>query len=209
MTEDIKLADIHNELTDVAVEPKSLKKIHKLTEKLLVKVNGRVNAERSAVRKKLDDSLHNLQRNIDTFVKNSNESFDKFRKRYEAMYTDLVRRILVGMEGRVFNLEIYQQAALDQALTRIYELEKQVAQLRDPTTTMIDFEQYIKDAATEHEGLMQKHANIFADKMKAKEEEEIKKNVAIQKEEDKDQDSTRGKDASSSETSEEDNGTSN
>lgn len=224
--EQIKVEELHPELVEASTENKSFKKFQKMSEKLVSKVNGRINAEREAVRKKLDNALERLEKNIDNFIKGTNEDIAKFKKRYEAMYTHLVREVMLKQEQRVFSAELFEQATLDLFVDKIYKLENKVDYYENVFLEHINkslppeveeikkFEfvedkigmgAYIEDCAELHESFMQKHANAFAKKQK----EERDAAMAMEKEKEETEDSRGTEDSGSSEADTENSGTTN
>jgi hypothetical protein len=201
MTEDIKLEEIHEEIKEASEDNKSFKKFHKMSDKLLKKINARINGERDSIRKSLDFSISKVDNNINDFIKNANEGINSFKKRYEAMYTDLVRRILVKMEGRLFSAELFEQASLDLLVEKIYRLENGLKP--EDELDHISFQAYIEDCAAKHEKLMQKHADEFIKKQKESNESE-----SVQKE-NKDKDTSGNENKSSDISNSEDSGATN
>ena len=201
-TDDIKAEEIFPELKETLEEPKALKKIHKLAAKLLEKINGRIDAERNIIRRKIDASSAFVEKSLDKFVKDTNSDLDRFKKRYEAMYTDIVRRVMLKQEQRVFSSELFQQATLDLCVEKLYRLENKFAP--DEELDQEAYKKYIVTCAKKHESFMQKHADEFTRKHKEE------RDVAIQKENeasDKAENSGRGKDQSSGQTDSKDSGT--
>lgn len=201
-TEEIKVEDLHPNLVSLAEESKSLKKLKTMADKLVNKVNGRINAERDIIRKKLQLHENQAHQKIDKFVEDTNTSLNAFKKRYNAIYGDLVSRVMVKMEKRIFSSELFEQATLDLCIDKIYRLEKGLKPGEE--VDKIGYHAYIEDCAKEHEGFMQKHANEFSKKQKEE------RDVAIQEEEAKaikDQDSGGNKDEGSSEANSADSGT--
>lgn len=175
--EDIKSEDLHPNLGEAFTETSAFKKFKRYSDKLVAKINHKINAERNVVRTKMDSANTQMQNAIDKFVKDTNEDLARFKKRYEAMYTDLVRRILLKMEQRLFSAEIFEQATLDLCIEKIYRLEKGLKP--EGELDKIDYGAYIEDCAAAHEGFMQKHADEFAKRQKEEQD------VAVQTQEDK------------------------
>jgi len=198
-TDDIKVEDLHIELRDASNVPKSFKKIKSLADKLLEKVNGRINTERDSIRNNISLYENNMQNNIDKFINNTNSNLEAFKKRYNAIYGDLVSRVMVKMEQRIFSAEIFEQASLDLLVGKIYRIEKGLS----PSAELdhIDYQAYIEDCAEKHEGFMQKLANDFANKQKEE------RDVAIQ-EENNSEDSNGDKNKSRDNSDSKDGGTS-
>lgn len=161
-TKEITIEEIQPELLEAGLENKGIKKITKLGDKLLSKVNGRINAERDIVRRKLDNAIESVNGSTKSFIDTVNEDLGNFKKRYEGLYSDLVRRILVKMESRVFNVEIFQQAVLDLLVEKIYRIEKGLKP--EDEIDQIDYGAYIEDCAEKHQGFMQKHVDSFMKK---------------------------------------------
>jgi len=209
MDNDIKLEDIETEVKDMLGENKPLKKISKLTEKLLLKVNGRFNAEIKSLQNKIDIVLKSNTKNTEDFIKNVNADLDKFKTRYEALYTDLVRRILLKMENRVFAAEIFEQASLDLLVEKIYHIEHLIEDNLEINIKReedhIGYQAYIEDCAKKHEEFMQKHVNNFAKKQKEEQDVELDK----EKEKTEAEDTGRDEDKSSDTVNTEDSGTTN
>ena len=203
--EDIKVEDIHTEMKEAAEVPKVLKKFSKMTEKLLKKINGRITAERDILRKKINKIEEDNSNKINKFVDKTNDDLEKFKKRYKAIYGDLVSRVMVKMEGRIFSAEIFEQATLDLCVEKLYRIERAISP--DDPIDEEDYQEYIVECAKKHEAFMQKHINEFARRQKEEAD------VAVQKQENSEdestaetEDSTGGEDASGNSSHTEDGG---
>lgn len=190
---DINIEEIHPELLGALEVPKSLKKMTKITEKLLSRINDRFKGERDFLRKKLEYSTTTVQKNIDNFISSTNSDLEAFKKRYNAIYGDLVSRVMVKLEGRVFSAEIFEQATLDLCVEKLYKLEKNIPLDEDLGSNNIDYQAYIEDCASKHEAFMQKHVDAFAERQKGKQDAQV-----VQEKTSKDETSRRAEDESGS-----------
>lgn len=188
MSLEIKTEEILPEVKSLDGVSKSFEKLQKISEKLVIRLNAHSKESMKRYTSLIEINHKATQEKIDTFINSTNEGISSFKKRYEALYSDLIRRIVLKMETRLFNLEIFNQGILDLSLMEIYEDRKELAQIKWQTSSdqskpaefiFETYEEYVKRMALKHQELMQKHANNFAKKM------EESNNVAVQKEETK------------------------
>lgn len=174
MEAEVSKEEMNEVVNEVSNQRKPISKMEKAVDRLLLKINGKIKAERETLRSKLSSNYESLQNNIDKFVSDTNDNLGSFKKRYEAMYTDLVRRILVKLEHRVFSMELFTQATLDTLAERIYNVEVQT----NPEIKDMSFDDYKVLLSGIHAKHMQTHHDNFAKRIK----EEGEANVAVQEE---------------------------
>jgi len=161
---DIKIEEIVPEMEEAVKENKIFTKFQKMADKLLSKVNGRINAERDSVRSKIQSANDTTQNTLDSFISSTNKGLESFKKRYEAMYSDLVRRILVKQEERVFTAELFEQATLDLFVEMMFDREH--GDFPDAKVREARLKEYILVCAERHRELMQKHHDVYANNQK-------------------------------------------
>lgn len=184
---EIKTDEILPEVKGLDGISKSFEKLQRISDKLVVRLNAHNKEASKRFVHLIEINNKSTQDKVDAFITSTNEGIGSFKKRYEALYSDLVRRILVKMETRLFNLELFNQAILDLSLAEIYEDKKELAKFIWQNSKQVDgaefgfesYEEFVKRMAQKHQELMQKHADSFAKKM------EETNNVAISKEETK------------------------
>lgn len=203
-TEKINVEDLHPLLKEVQEEePKAMKKFKVMAAKLVDKVNGRIEGERDILRKKISTGQDSIQKNIDKFCVDTNTNIEAFKKRYEAMYTHLVRDVMLKQEKRVFAAELFEQATLDLFVDKIFRFENKLGP--DDEVDHIAYHAYIEECAAKHEGFMQKHANAFA----KKQQDERNEAMALEEEKENQAKDTGGtEDSASGEANSEDSGAS-
>jgi hypothetical protein len=165
------VADVNN---IGSYENKGTKKMLKLSEKICSALNHVLVSERNSIRKKLDFTLTAVNDNTTKFIEGVNKDLDIFKKKYMSIYSDLVSRVLLKMETRVFNAEIFQQAAIDLIVKRLYEIEVKLS-----NGTFMTYEEYVNKASLDHRELQQSIVDKIAASMKQAEEN---KNEPIQEE---------------------------
>lgn len=160
---DITTDEIMPHLTDASDQNKGLKKIQKLGDRLLEKVNGRINGERDILRRKLQQFMEEQRETVKSWTTDINSQIERFEKKYEGMYSHLVRKFLVDLENRVFTNEIFTQGLLDVVVRRLYVLEGQEEK-------GVSYDDYVKKVAKEHEEKMQALADDVAKKQQSQSE---------------------------------------
>lgn len=184
---EITMEEVSPELLDMVGENKAAKKLTRLGEKILKKLNGSLEAERTILRKKISEGQERLNGTIREWTTTTNSNLDKFQKKYEGMYNYLIRQFLVGLENRVFTNEMFAQASLDLLLKRLYELKKETVKAEN----LPSWEDFVKQAAEEHGQIMQEQANKYAEQQKRQEEAAKEAQGVVEKKEEgtEDQDS--------------------
>lgn len=173
MSLEIKTEEIIPEVKELDGVSKSFQKLQKIADKLVIRLNAHNKESSKRFVNLIEINNKSTQEKVDAFISSTNEGIGSFKKRYEALYSDLVRRILLKMEQRLFNVEIFNQAILDISLSELYETKKQLASLEWHSKAQLEgsefafesYDEFIKRMARKHEEVMQKLANDMAKKM--------------------------------------------